>query len=189
MIGHERAGHPNHPTTTIRQGEPTEGHPAMDQLRHRFIQLNVAVVAFHIVTTAICVALRWPAQFGGAGDPDNVAMEMWLRGTAIGAPVVLTIILAVATLAAARPGRVGTAGTIVIVLISLLIIVGGSGEAFGVPSPDVPTAVLIFSGVMNVLLSLATLYVAYRLLRGSPQRQAIPTPPRGRPANGRHPPM
>jgi hypothetical protein len=45
----------------------------MDQLRHRFIQLNVAVVAFHIVTTVICVALRWPAQFGGAGDPDNVA--------------------------------------------------------------------------------------------------------------------
>jgi hypothetical protein len=55
----------------------------------------------------------------------------------------------------------------VIVLTSLLIIIGGSGEAFGVPSPDVPTAVLIFSGVANVLLSLATLYVAYRLLRGS----------------------
>jgi hypothetical protein len=142
----------------------------MDQLQNRFIQLNVAIIVFHIVTTAICVALRWPAQFGGAGDPDNVAAEMWLRGTAIGAPVVLTIVLAAATLAAARPGRVGTVGTILIVVISLLIIVGGSGETFGAPSPDVPTAVLIFSGVANVLLSLATLFVAYRLLRGSPQR-------------------
>jgi hypothetical protein len=142
----------------------------VDQLRNRFIQLNVAIVAFHVVTTVICVAMRWPAQFGGAGDPDNVAAEMWLRGTAIGAPVVLTIVLAAATLAAAKPGWVGTAGTILIVLISLLIIVGGSGEAFGAPSPDVPTTVLIFSGVVNVLLSLATLYVAYRLLRGSPRR-------------------
>jgi hypothetical protein len=142
----------------------------MDQLRKRFIQLNVAIVAFHIVTTVICVALGWPAQFGGAGDPENVAGEMWLRGTAIGAPVVLTIVLAAATLAAARPGRVGTAGTISIVVVSLLIIIGGSGEAFGAPSPDVPTTVLIFSGVVNVLLSLATLYVAYRLLRGSSQR-------------------
>jgi hypothetical protein len=158
------------PTTILRYGEPAEGHSAMEQLRHRFIQLNVAVIAFHIVTTVICAALGWPAQFGGAGDPDNVATEMWLRGTAIGAPVVLTIILAVATFAASRPGRVGTAGTIVIVIISLLIIVGGSGEAFGAPSPDVPTAVLIFSGVMNVLLSLATLFLAYRLLRGSPHR-------------------
>jgi hypothetical protein len=142
----------------------------MDQLRSRFVQLNVAVIAFHLATTVICVALRWPAQFGGAGDPDNVAAEMWLRGTAIGAPVVLTIVLALATLAAARPGRVGSAGTIVIVLLSLLIIVGGSGETFGIPSPDVPTAVLIFSGVANVVLSLATLYLAYLLLRGSPQR-------------------
>ena len=95
---------------------------------------------------------------------------MWLRGTAIGAPVVLTIVLVLATLAAARPGRVGTAGTVAIVLISLLIIVGGSGEAFGIPSPDVPTAVLLFSGVANVVLSLVTLYVAYLLLRGSPRR-------------------
>ncbi|MEH1124074.1 hypothetical protein [Micromonospora sp. CPCC 206061] len=142
----------------------------MDQLRSRFVQLNVAVIAFHITTTVICVALRWPAQFGGAGDPDDVAGEMWLRGTAIGAPVVLTIVLALATVAASRPGRIGSAGTIAIVLISLLIIVGGSGEAFGIPSPDVPTAVLIFSGVGNVVLSLATLYVAYLLLHGSPQR-------------------
>jgi hypothetical protein len=142
----------------------------MDQLRSRFVQLNVAVIAFHIATTVICVASRWPAQFGGAGDPDNVAGEMWLRGTAIGAPVVMTIVLALATLAAARPGRVGTAGTIVIVLVSLLIIVGGSGEAFGIPSPDVPTAVLLFSGVANVVLSLVTLYVAYLLLRRSSQR-------------------
>jgi hypothetical protein len=142
----------------------------MDQLRTRFFQINVAVIVFHIVTTVICVVLRWPAQFGGAGDPDNVAAEMWLRGTAIGAPVVLTIVLALAALAAARPGRIGTAGTIVVALMSLLIIIGGSGEAFGAPSPDVPTAVLIFSGVANVLLSLVTLYFAYRLLRGSPTR-------------------
>jgi hypothetical protein len=156
--------------TTVNRA-PTDGGSAVDQLRSRFVLLNVAVIAFHIATTVICVALRrWPAQFGGAGDPDNVAVEMWLRGTAIGAPVVLTLVLALATLAAARPGRVGSAGTIVIVLVSLLIIVGGSGEAFGIPSPDVSTAVLIFSGVASVVLSLATLYVAYLLLRGSLQR-------------------
>jgi hypothetical protein len=143
----------------------------MDRLRSRFVQFNVAVIAFHIATTVICVAAGWPAQFGGAGDPDNVAGEMWLRGTAIGAPVVLTIVLALATLTAARPGRVGIAGTTAIVLISLLIIIGGSGEAFGAPSPDVPTAVLILSGVANVVLSLVTLYLAFLLLRGARQRQ------------------
>jgi hypothetical protein len=125
------------------------------------------VVVFHIVTTALCVAMRWPAQFGGAGDPDNVAAEMWLRGTAIGAPGVLTIVLALATLAASRPGLVGGVGTVVIALVSLLIIVGGSGEAFGAPSPDVPAAVLILSGVVNVLLSLVTLYRVYQLMRES----------------------
>jgi hypothetical protein len=155
---------------TTASRAPTEGDPAMDRLRSRFVQLNVVVIAFHVVTTVICVALRWPAQFGGAGDPENVAAEMWLRGTAIGAPVVLTVALALATLAAARPGRVGTGGTIAIVLLSLMIIVGGSGETFGIPSPDVPAAVLIFSGVANVGLSIATLYLAYLLLRGSPRR-------------------
>jgi hypothetical protein len=50
------------------------------------------------------------------------------------------------------------------VLLSLLFIVGGSGEAFGVPSPDVPSVVLILSGVVNVLLSVVTLYFAYRRL-------------------------
>jgi hypothetical protein len=137
----------------------------MEQLRNRFFQLNVAVVAFHVVTTVLCVLMRWPAQFGGAGDPDNVASEMLLRGTAIGAPVLLTVVLALGALAAARPGRAGTAGVVVVVVMSLLIIVGGSGETFGIPSPDVPTAVLIFSGVVNVLLSLVTLLLAYRLLR------------------------
>ncbi|WP_162907291.1 hypothetical protein [Allorhizocola rhizosphaerae] len=137
----------------------------MDQRRRRLVQLNIAVIVFHIVTTVLCVAMRWPAQFGGAGDPDNVASEMWVRGTAIGAPAVLTIVLALATLAVSRPGRVGGVGAVVIVLVSLLIIVGGSGEAFGAPSPDVPTAVLILSGVVNVLLSLITLYRVYQLTR------------------------
>ncbi|HEX6686851.1 MAG TPA: hypothetical protein VF062_29060 [Candidatus Limnocylindrales bacterium] len=139
----------------------------MDQRRRRLVQLSIAVVTFHIVTTALCVLMRWPAQFGGAGDPDNVAGEMWLRGTAIGAPVVLTIVLALATLAAWRPGRAGGVGIVVIVVVSLLIIVGGSGEAFGAPSPDVPTTVLILSGVVNVLLSLITLYCVYQLMRQS----------------------
>jgi hypothetical protein len=132
--------------------------------RRRFVLVSVVAVLFHVITTVICVLMRWPAQFGGAGDPDNVAGEMWLRGTAIGAPAALTIVFAAATLAARYPGRVGTAGTIVIVLLSLLFIVGGSGEAFGVPSPDVPSVVLILSGVVNVLLSVVTLYFAYRRL-------------------------
>ncbi len=136
-----------------------------DQRRRRLVELCAAVVVFHIVTTALCVVMRWPAQFGGAGDPGNVAAEMWLRGTAIGAPVLLTIVLALATLAASRPGRVGGVGIAVIAVMSLLIIVGGSGEAFGAPSPDVPTTVLILSGVVNVLLSLLTLFAVYRCLR------------------------
>jgi hypothetical protein len=139
----------------------------MDQRRRRLVELSIAVVVFHIVTTALCVVMRWPAQFGGAGDPGNVAGEMWLRGTAIGAPVTLTILLALATLAASRPGRVGVVGAGVIALVSLLIIIGGSGEAFGAPSPDVPTAVLILSGVVNVLLSVITLYCVYQLMRQS----------------------
>jgi hypothetical protein len=56
-------------------------------------------------------------------------------------------------------------------LLSVVFIIGSLGEAFAEPTPDVPRAALITSGVVGALLSSAVLATGGAVLRnrGAPK--------------------
>src|SRR5215218_4442620 len=57
--------------------------------------LAVSVLAFSVWTAGTALAFGWPAQFGGPGDPDDVAGELVIRGTVASPSLFLMLVLAV----------------------------------------------------------------------------------------------
>jgi hypothetical protein len=101
----------------------------------------------------LSVAFGWPAQFGGRGDPDNVAGELVVRGTVTAPPVYLMVVLAGLALLAPSRKWWGTLAGVGLCLLAALTFVGSLGEALAPPTPDVPGGVLLASGVVGVLLA------------------------------------
>lgn len=135
--------------------------------------LATLLLVVMLTGAVVAVAAGWPAQFGGRGDPSNVAGEALTRGTALPPPVAPVLVYIVALVAALRPGRIGTAGTALLILVSAVFVVGGLGEAFAPATPDVPRLALVVSGLLAVLLGAGVIVAAVRRLsRGVPRRSA-----------------
>lgn len=117
----------------------------------------------------VSIAAGWPAQFGGGGDPNNVAGEALTRGTAFSPPLVPLLVFAVALAGSLRHGVVGVVATVLLILVSVVFIIGGLGEAFAASTQDVPRLVLVLSGLVAVLFGLAVIAAAIARLRGSRQ--------------------
>lgn len=117
----------------------------------------------------VSILAGWPAQFGGAGDPQRVGAEFLTRGTAIAPPLVPLLILGGAAFLVRKGRRWRTIGAVVLLLLGVVFVIAGLGEAFA-PSPaTAPRAVLLVGGVIAagggvVLagLSVATLIATYR---------------------------
>ena len=124
-----------------------------------------AALVWNVLGTAVAVVAGWPGQLGGAGDPDRVAAEFLSRGTALSAPLALVLVLALAVGLAARRGRAGAVGTVLLVLLGAAFVVGGLGEALAPDSQDVPRAALVTSGAVAVALALAVWMTAAARLR------------------------
>ena len=137
------------PSPAVPAADP--GAPAR---RHVVLTGSVALL-WNLLGTAVAVVAGWPAQLGGAGDPDRVAAEFLTRGTALSAPLGPLLVLALAVLLASRRGRAGGVGTGLLVLLGVAFVVGGLGEALAPDSADVPRAVLVTSGAVAVGLALA----------------------------------
>ena len=105
----------------------------------------------------LSIAARWPAQFGGPGDPDAVAGEFVARGTATAPPLPLLAVVAALALLARSRRWWGTAAVAGLCLVAGLTLVGSLGEALAPPTPDVPRAVLVASGAVGAAVSLALL--------------------------------
>jgi hypothetical protein len=71
----------------------------------------------------------------------------------------------VALVFAVRDGIVGVVGTVVLMLVSLLFVIGGLGEAFAAPTADVPRAALVLSGFVAVALGVAVIVAAIARFR------------------------
>ncbi len=99
----------------------------------------------------------WPAQFGGPGDPDDVAGEFLSRGTVFSPPLALVVALVVFALLASRRGWLGTFGVVGMCLMAVATLIGSLGEALAPSTPDVPRAALVASGVVGVVLCPALL--------------------------------
>lgn len=121
--------------------------------------------ALLVGSTVLAVLLRWPSQFGGAGDPDAVLSEAFSRGTALSPPLTLVPLFAFATWLAARGGRVRWTGGTLLVLLALVFVLGGLGEAFAPATADVPRAALVASGTIAVGLALVVVVAVVRRLR------------------------
>jgi hypothetical protein len=120
----------------------------------------LAVLALHLVGTALAVWANWPAQFGGVGT--DAKAEWVTRGTALSAPLLPLVVLAVAAVMASMRGIPGRVGGWLVVLLALLFMVGALGEAFAPATEHVSKAVLVTSGVVGVLVAAAVLVAVSR---------------------------
>lgn len=142
--------------------------------RRRLFSTCLLLLVLMIVGAVVSIAAEWPAQFGGEGDPDEVASEFLSRGTALAPPLAPLVLFAVFTALTMRRDVWGAVGIVGVMLLSLLFIVGSLGEAFAGPTPDVPRAALITSGVVGAFLSLVVLFAAIATFR---ERKRLKTGP------------
>lgn len=150
--------------------------------------LAVSALAFVIWTAGAALAFGWPAQVGGPGDPDDVAGDLIIRGTAASPPLFLMFVLAVFAFLVRRPGRWGTLAALRLCLLAMLTFAVSLGQALASPTPDVvPGAVLVASGAVGALLSVALLLsgvaeLATRMRNRTPRTHhglvAVPLPVR-----------
>lgn len=59
------------------------------------VRVSILVLAVWSVGAVVSIVAGWPAQFGGSGDPNNVAGEFVARGTATAPPLVPIMVLLV----------------------------------------------------------------------------------------------
>jgi hypothetical protein len=118
-----------------------------------------------VVSAVVSVAARWPAQFGGPGNPNNVAREFRSRGTALAPPLWEMVALVVFVFLARSNRRWGTLGVVGLCLLAVLTLVGSLGEAFAPDTPYVLREVLIASGVLGVVLGPLLLFFGIAELR------------------------
>ena len=138
--------------------------PARPTTRRLTVAAAVALGVWAL-GAVLAVAARWPAQFGGSGDPDAVAAEFVARGTATAPPLPLLVVVAGLALLARSRRWWGTAAVAGLCVVAVLTLVGSLGEALAPPTPDVPRAVLVASGAVGAAVSLALLAAGVLELR------------------------
>lgn len=109
------------------------------------------IAGLSVVGAVLSIGARWPHQFGGHGDRDHMLADFASSGTALAPPLAFLVLLVVAALVIRRRGAWGTIARFVLVGLSALMIVASLGEAFAGPTPDVPRAVQVFSGVWGTV--------------------------------------
>ena len=137
----------------------------MDATSRRLLSVSLALLAVMVVGTVVSVGQGWPAQFGGGGNPDDVAGEALTRGTALSPPLAPVVVFVLALLMGLRRGVLRIVGSVLLILVSLAFIVGGLGEAFAAPTDEVPRAALVISGLLAVGLGAAVVFAAAARLR------------------------
>ena len=121
----------------------------------RVAVVGAFVLSIQLIATVVAVVMNWPAQFGGVGT--DARAEFLTRGTAISAPGLPLVVLAVASWLATRRDRWGTVGVVLVGLVALLTTVGGLGEALAPATPNVSKEVLVVSGATSVVLAILML--------------------------------
>lgn len=111
--------------------------------RRAVFGLTLAGLLVACIETVIGVVERWPAQWGGAGDPAKIATQWMTKGTALSPPLFILIgmALTVALIGFGRRRLVLRVGAGLVVLVGGFGAVGSLGELFTTAAPDIPTAV------------------------------------------------
>jgi hypothetical protein len=126
----------------------------------------VAPIAFVWVCAAAVVSIfaHWPYQFTGRGDPDQMVLDFALFGTLLAPPLPLLLLFGATTFLARRGGRQGKIANAVMIPICAVMAIGSLGESLSPPSPDVPRAIQLFSGVFGAIVFASLAAVAFKAL-------------------------
>lgn len=138
----------------------------------RVLGLWVTVLVLASLETVIAVVERWPAQFGGAGDPSQIDTQWMSRGTALSPPLFILVGLALAVvllLVSRRPAAARVSG-VMAAAVGLIGTVGSLGELLAPASADVPRLVADAAviGVVACLLLVGTGVAVIVNPRGGP---------------------
>ena len=123
------------------------------------------VLTIVIIGAVVSIAERWPHQFGGHGDPDQMVTDFIATGTALAPPLPIIVVLAVVAATMGRVDRWGFVATAAVLPLAILMIVGAAGEGLAAPTTQVPRAVQWLDGAWGVAASVLLLVLAIASLR------------------------
>jgi hypothetical protein len=132
--------------------------------------LAVTIVLFHVVAAVVAVIVNLPAQFTTGGEPkEDLGWDVVVAGSAVSAPLAPLAVLIVGAWLASRTGRLRTAGLVLLVLVSVVMIVGWVGEyVSGIPFTGGRYVVFQVLSVLGIALTIALPVAAVReLVRGT----------------------
>jgi hypothetical protein len=69
----------------------------------------IATLLFAVAAASVSILARWPYQFTGPGNPNQVPKESLFLGTLLGPPIALLVLFGVAVLLSMREDRSGFA--------------------------------------------------------------------------------
>ncbi|MBI1880634.1 MAG: hypothetical protein HYR94_20860 [Chloroflexi bacterium] len=129
----------------------------------RLILIAVLNLILQSIGAAIAIAQKLPYEFGGTGDPNNVAQD-FVRGggTALSAPLVPLLVLVVFIVLSLRQDWWGTLAVGGITLLAMLFTVAGWREPILLRTLQSSTlglfeAIIIVLGLVGILDSLLML--------------------------------
>ena len=123
---------------------------------------TVLVLAVAAIGTSIAIQQGLPAEFGGRGDPDNVAGEFITRGTAMSPPLTTLLVLVGAVALCLRRDLLAKLGLVGIIVLGVLFTIGGLAEPNDPQGSSVPAAL---HGVLKFLGVAASITMALLALR------------------------
>lgn len=119
--------------------------------RLQLSKFALAFFAYAALAAIVSIVLVWPAQFGGRGDPSQVATEFVARGSTTAPPLLPFIVLGVAGWAARFTGRWGLLAAGALAILGVLFVVGGLGEILAPEPATAPRPVLVVGGLVAAL--------------------------------------
>jgi len=124
----------------------------------RLVHVSLSIIGVSIIGFALGAIFYWPSQFVlGDSAGHNVTAGNPIQGNVTSPPLPMWIVLALCAFFARGRHWVGVVAVVVLGLLGVVIINGALGEIYTPPSPFVPRAVLIATGVVYGLLGLALL--------------------------------
>ena len=117
------------------------------------------------IEALVSILARWPYQFVGQGDPDQMLGDFLQAGTLLAPPLPMLVLFGATVLSLRRPDRVGTLANAALIFLLASMTIGYLGEALSPPSPDVPRSIQLIGGALGALLFFGTLLIALGALR------------------------
>lgn len=142
--------------------------------RERVSAFAFLLAAVSIAGFALAWVFNWPSTvvLDDAADP-RVGLEDVVNGTVTSIPLVPLVLLVLAAFGSRSSGRLGTAATVVLLLLGVVFTVAGGAEIAS-DNEVVSRSVLVVAGLLFAALGLALVVLAARALLRPGSREQTP---------------